>query len=140
MRHRRPSRTSPLLDARAIRMRGAPTASEAALARALAGGKLGCRFRRQYPLLGRFIADFYAPAAKLVVEVDGPSHTGRAKADARRDRSLARAFGCSGSPMSSCFAISSARLRSFARRSPPRRELRIARSASIASLRAPARH
>ncbi|GGS29855.1 endonuclease domain-containing protein [Deinococcus knuensis] len=31
------------------------------------------RFRRQVPLLG-FILDFYAPSARLCVEVDGASH------------------------------------------------------------------
>lgn len=33
----------------------------------------GLRFYRQKPLL-RYIADFYAPAARLVVEVDGSQH------------------------------------------------------------------
>lgn len=47
------------------------------------------QFRRQVPLCGRYIADFYAAAARLVVEVDGGSH--RARADARHDRVLERA-------------------------------------------------
>ncbi len=34
--------------------------------------------------------DFLAPAAKLIVEVDGSSHVGRGAADTRRDRKLAR--------------------------------------------------
>jgi very-short-patch-repair endonuclease len=34
--------------------------------------------------------DFVAPKAKLVVEVDGPCHAARARADARRDRALGR--------------------------------------------------
>ena len=38
----------------------------------------------------RYIADFVAPAAKLVVEVDGPYHARRSSADASRDRKLAR--------------------------------------------------
>ena len=44
-------------------------------------------------LLGSCIVDFYAPAAKLVVEVDGPYHTepARRRADARRDRKLGKA-------------------------------------------------
>ena len=33
----------------------------------------GLRFRRQHPL-GVYILDFYAPSAKLCIEVDGPSH------------------------------------------------------------------
>ena len=34
---------------------------------------LPVKFRRQRPV-GRFIVDFYAPSAKLVIEVDGESH------------------------------------------------------------------
>ena len=56
----------------------------------LAGGQLGVSFRRQVPLGGRYIADFVARSARLVVEVDGGWHHGRASADARRDRVLAR--------------------------------------------------
>src|SRR6478609_5015738 len=71
-------------------MRGAPTESEARLWRALRSSQLGVAFRRQVPLLG-FIADFYAPSARLIVEVDGAYHARRLTADARRDRKLARA-------------------------------------------------
>jgi len=38
----------------------------------------------------RSVADFLAPSAKLVVEVDGGSHRQRATADARRTRVLGR--------------------------------------------------
>ena len=48
-------------------------------------------FRRQVPLLGRFIADFLAPARRLVVEVDGAYHVERVRADAGRDAVLMRA-------------------------------------------------
>jgi very-short-patch-repair endonuclease len=48
-------------------------------------------FRRQVPLLGRFIADFLAPAQRLVIEVDGAYHGERGAADARRDAALERA-------------------------------------------------
>ncbi|HVV32571.1 MAG TPA: DUF559 domain-containing protein [Vitreimonas sp.] len=34
----------------------------------------GARFRRQHPI-GPYIADFACPAAKLVVEVDGATHS-----------------------------------------------------------------
>ena len=54
---------------RAQRMRHAPTASEAALWRRLRGRRLGVQFRRQV-VLGRYIVDFVAPKARLVVEVD----------------------------------------------------------------------
>jgi len=71
-------------------MRQAPTDSEAWLWRALRSSQLGVEFRRQVPLLG-FIADFHAPSARLIVEVDGDYHARRVTADARRDRKLARA-------------------------------------------------
>ena len=78
------------LEQRAWGHRAAPTPSEALLWEQLRGGKLGVAFRRQVPLCGRYIADFFAPAARLVVEVDGSAHVGNAVADARRDRVLAR--------------------------------------------------
>ena len=79
-----------LLGERAHAMRHAPTDSEAALGRLLSGRKLGVQFRRQVPLAGRYIADFLAPAARLIVEVDGAWHHGHGTADARRDRVLDR--------------------------------------------------
>lgn len=71
--------------------RAAPTYTEAILWQALSGSQLGVGFRRQV-VIGRYIADFLAPSGKLVVEVDGgvPSTTARVRADARRDRYLAR--------------------------------------------------
>ena len=80
---------SQLLEQRATHMRRAPTTSEARLFAALRGGQLGVAVRRQVPLLGRFIVDLLAPELRLVVEVDGGYHEQRA--DARRDRALARA-------------------------------------------------
>ena len=79
-----------LLDARAHEMRRSPTPSEARLWSALRGKRLGVAFRRQVPIGRRYIGDFVAPAAKLVVEVDGGYHAGRAKQDARRDEVLRR--------------------------------------------------
>ncbi|HXX67998.1 MAG TPA: DUF559 domain-containing protein [Polyangiaceae bacterium] len=38
-----------------------------------------------------YIADLLAPSLGLVVEIDGASHRARQKADARRERALARA-------------------------------------------------
>jgi very-short-patch-repair endonuclease len=82
-----------VLEQCAAQMRSTPTSSEAQLFEALRGGKLAVSFRRQVPLAGRFIADFFAPAIKLVVEVDGGYHQARPEGDARRDRALAR-LGC----------------------------------------------
>jgi very-short-patch-repair endonuclease len=53
------------------------------------GRALGVTFRRQVPI-GRYIADFLAPAARLIVEVDGGYHQRRRVADGRRDRDLNR--------------------------------------------------
>jgi very-short-patch-repair endonuclease len=55
----------------------------------LAGKQLGVTFRRQAPI-GKYIADFVAPSAMLIVEVDDRSHELKRTADARRDRHLAR--------------------------------------------------
>lgn len=89
----RPSLTpqrSAILEERACRMRRALTSSEQRLWSCISGGKLGVSFRRQVPVAGRFIADFLAPSARLIVEVDGGYHANRRAADARRDRVLAR--------------------------------------------------
>lgn len=49
----------------------------------------GLQFYRQKPLLG-FIVDFYCPAAKLVVELDGSQHaeTSHQQKDQRREKLL----------------------------------------------------
>ena len=52
----------------------------------LRGGRLdGFRFRRQHPI-GPFVLDFYCPAWKLAIEVDGAAHDfpERAEQDERR--------------------------------------------------------
>src|SRR6478735_1900685 len=82
------SKASLALCAHAMRL--SPTDSEARLWRALRASQLGVAFRRQVPLPG-FIADFYAPSVRLVVEIDGGYHERRVSADARRDSKLTRA-------------------------------------------------
>jgi very-short-patch-repair endonuclease len=72
-------------------MRRVPTLSEQILWRAISGKKQGAAFRRQVPLLDRYIADFVAPAERLVIEVDGPYHARCRSADARRDKLLGQA-------------------------------------------------
>ena len=76
---------------RARAMRSSLTPPEALVWVRIRGRQLGVVFRRQVPLLGRFVADFLAPAARLVIEVDGGYHAEQARADARRDAVLARA-------------------------------------------------
>jgi very-short-patch-repair endonuclease len=78
-----------LLAERAHFMRHSPTQTESQLWRELSGKRLGVAFKRQVPV-DRYIADFLAPAVKLVVEVDGATHSLRRTADARRDRVLQR--------------------------------------------------
>ena len=79
-----------LLQARAHGMRQALSPAEARLWHAIRARKLGVQFRRQVVLADRYIADFFAPQARLIVEVDGGQHAASGAADARRDRVLAR--------------------------------------------------
>jgi hypothetical protein len=71
-------------------MRFALTASEQLLWSRISARQLGVVFRRQVPLCGRFIADFCAPAVRLVVEVDGVYHAERLRRDAPGCRARAR--------------------------------------------------
>ena len=77
-------RQDPELTAFAREMRQDPTRAEATLWRELRGNALGVRFRRQAPM-GRYVADFACVAAKVIVEIDGPTHEGRERYDAARD-------------------------------------------------------
>ncbi len=64
-------------------MRRDPTPAERRLWLALRNRQLeGAKFRRQMPL-GPFIADFYCSEARLVIELDGVSHTDSLTDDAR---------------------------------------------------------
>lgn len=56
----------------------------------LRGGRLGVTFRRRVAI-GRYIADFVALSASLIVEVDGGVHRVRAHLDLLRDAHLPRA-------------------------------------------------
>jgi len=65
------------------------TPREAALWARLKGRQLGVAFACQEFVLG-YIADFYCPVAKLVVEVDGPIHDSdkQRRRDSVKDRAL----------------------------------------------------
>ena len=76
-----------VLAERARFMRCSPTRGEEFLWRALSGSKTGFAFRRQL-VIGNHIVDFAATKVRLVVEVDGSAHDGRAHLDAARDRAL----------------------------------------------------
>ncbi len=61
---------------------------EHVLWRELRGRQLdGLRFRRQHPV-GRYVLDFFCPALRLAIEVDGRGHELRSATDARRDAEL----------------------------------------------------
>jgi very-short-patch-repair endonuclease len=47
----------------------------------------GLKFRRQYSI-GPYVVDFACLAARLIVEVDGPTHDFTTDSDARRERWL----------------------------------------------------
>jgi very-short-patch-repair endonuclease len=82
---------NPRLKPNARRLRSAMTDSEQLLWSRLRRKQLfGVQFYRQTPI-GNYVVDFYAPLAKLVVEVDGSQHLEGAQvvADARRDAYLA---------------------------------------------------
>jgi very-short-patch-repair endonuclease len=65
-----------------------PTASEAVLWRAIRGRALeGRKFRREQPI-GPFVVDFYCPAERLVVEVDGGVHESQVDKDRARQECL----------------------------------------------------
>ncbi|MEO8349288.1 MAG: DUF559 domain-containing protein [Acidobacteriota bacterium] len=74
--------------ARELRRRS--TVMEAKLWSCLRARRLdGARFRRQHPI-GRWIADFYCPESKLVIELDGGGHAAPEKAasDVERDNAF----------------------------------------------------
>ena len=79
-----------LLAARASALREFSTVSERKLWLGLRAGKAGACFRRQVVLANRYVADFYAPALRLIVEVDGSVHERSRRADSRRDDKLRR--------------------------------------------------
>lgn len=64
----------PGMTARARVLRAAMTDAERALWQDIRRDRLGVRFRRQIPVLKRFVLDFYAPSVRLAVELDGGHH------------------------------------------------------------------
>jgi very-short-patch-repair endonuclease len=55
------------------RLRSHATAAEQRLWQQLKGRRLGAKFRRQYSV-DAYVLDFYAPRARVAIEVDGDSH------------------------------------------------------------------
>ncbi len=82
-------RLAPKLKSRASALRRDSTLPERLLWSRLRADRLpGFKFRRQ-AVIDRFVVDFYCPAAKLIIEIDGVSHDGRRLADASRTDRLA---------------------------------------------------
>ena len=69
-------------------MRKQPTRSEKILWDAVRGRQLGgLKFRRQH-VISPFVVDFYVPACRLVIEIDGPFHLAQKHADKEREEYL----------------------------------------------------
>ena len=80
--------TTSEIERRAKQLRRQMTLAEDKLWRSLKGSGLdGFRFRSQHPV-GVWILDFYCPALKLVIEVDGSSHDSKGEYDAIRTAHL----------------------------------------------------
>jgi very-short-patch-repair endonuclease len=80
--------TTPEIEAAARRLRRNMTPAEKKLWEALRGKQLGgLKFRAQHPV-GPFILDFYCPACKLAVELDGGVHEDQTAHDEARTRQL----------------------------------------------------
>src|SRR5690242_11734670 len=72
---------------RARELRRELTPSEERLWRALRMNRLGVRVRRQQ-VIGPFIADFFIPSHRLIIEVDGAVHEIQQERDEQRDAIL----------------------------------------------------
>lgn len=82
--------TTPEIEQAARKLRNNLTLAESRLWSALRNKQLeGLRFRCQHPV-GNFILDFYCPACKLAVEVDGEIHVQQIDYDEARTSELAK--------------------------------------------------
>ncbi len=75
------------LKERRVILRTAQTPQEILLWSKLRREQLGFKFRRQHSI-GGYIADFYCPAKKLVIEIDGSQHFTYKKYDETRSKYL----------------------------------------------------
>ena len=80
---------NPKLKKRAQELRKNATYSERFLWKHLKQNQLRYKFTRQKPI-GEYIVDFYCPALKIVIEVDGDSHNFKEKYDKKREDYLKR--------------------------------------------------
>jgi very-short-patch-repair endonuclease len=83
-----PKRSTPKMMHRAGELRREPTPAEAMLWKYLRSQTLnGTHIRRQYAI-DKYIVDFCAPRAKLIIEVDGSQHLDQQDYDAERTEFL----------------------------------------------------
>ena len=80
-------RSNPTTKHRAITLRKESTPAEQKLWSRLRNDQLGVTFRRQHAI-DKYIADFFAPKAGLIIEVDGSQHLEQAEYDAKRTKYL----------------------------------------------------
>ena len=79
---------NPKLKALSRELRKNSTLAEVLLWNQLKARKMkGYQFMRQKPI-GDYIVDFYCSKLKLVIEIDGESHSGRSREDKIRQRKL----------------------------------------------------
>jgi very-short-patch-repair endonuclease len=79
---------NPKLKALSKQLRNNSTLSEVLLWNQLKARKMkGYQFMRQKPI-GNYIVDFYCSELKLVIEIDGITHSYRSKEDLQRQREL----------------------------------------------------
>ncbi|MCX6031758.1 MAG: endonuclease domain-containing protein [Chloroflexi bacterium] len=115
--------TTPEIEAAARRLRRNMTPAELKLWGALQNKQLdGLKFRPQHPV-GPFILDFWCPARKLVVELDGGVHEGQTDYDEARTQQLQdygyRVIRFRNEEVVSDLASVLERIREAARRSAP---------------------
>jgi very-short-patch-repair endonuclease len=86
--HNRIRGTTPEIENAARQLRHRLTPAETKLWQALKNRQLGnLRWRCQHPI-GRFIVDFYCPACRLIIEVDGGIHQQQQDYDLARTEHL----------------------------------------------------
>jgi very-short-patch-repair endonuclease len=86
--HKRVRGTTPEIEDAARHLRNRLTPAETKLWQALKNRQLGnLRWRCQHPI-GRFIVDFYCPACRLIIEVDGGIHQQQQDYDLARTEHL----------------------------------------------------
>jgi very-short-patch-repair endonuclease len=83
----RPLRSNPHTKHKAIQLRKESTLAEQKLWSRIRNDQLGVSFRRQHAI-GKYIPDFCAPKAKLIIELDGSQHLIQKEYDTERTKYL----------------------------------------------------